>query len=266
MTQPIRDHPLPFIVKVPRVTSVGQGTFIVLTETDRSSVYAVFVEEVKAMLLALRPSNESLRPCNVILQEMISGETVGLTFFVTQTGRAVFNCCTRQEVDDAYCWAGGLISYDEQPGLERQYRATMDTVARFLHRNGYFGPAGVDIMTDETGTQLVVDLNVRITGTYHLGPLRGHFRRQGFVEAAALATHRLRCTQAEFERRFADELRRGCVLVTAWVHAREVSLATITVAARNRPGLRALIEKVSGFAELCWKQDSLASQEGSSKL
>ncbi|KAJ5604115.1 solid-state culture-specific protein-like protein [Penicillium hordei] len=249
MTRSIREHPLPYVLKVPRVTSTGQGTFVVRTEADRTAVNTIFVDEVKSMLLALNPTNESLRPCNLILQEMVSGETVGLTFFVTKSGQVIFNSCTQQEVDETFCWSGGLISYHDQPRLERQYRNTMDAVGHFLHRSGYFGPAGVDVMTDESGTQLVVDLNVRITGTYHLGPLRGHFTRRGFFEAAALATHRLKCTRPAFERHFATDLRRGCVLVTAWVHAREASLATITVAAKDLTGLRELTQKLSDFAK-----------------
>ncbi|GIJ99605.1 hypothetical protein Aspvir_003606 [Aspergillus viridinutans] len=169
MTQPIRDHGLPFILKVPRVTSIGQNTFIIRTKSDQTAVDTLFRDEVKSMLLELTPSNEHLRPCNLILQEMVTGDTVGLTFFVTKTGRALFNCCTRQEVDDAYRWSGGFISYNEQSALESHYRRTINTVAQFLHDKGYFGPASVDVMTDENGTQLVVDLNVRITGTYHLG-------------------------------------------------------------------------------------------------
>ncbi|KAF7712762.1 Solid-state culture specific protein [Penicillium ucsense] len=249
MTKPILEHPIPFIVKVPRITGVGQGTFIVHTEADRSSVYDVFLEEVKLMLLALNPANECLQPCNVIIQEMVPGETASLNFFVTQTGRAIFNCCNHQEVDDAYIWSGGLVSYNEQAVLESQYRGTMDAVAHFLYKHGYYGPAGVDIMTDETGAQFVVDLNVRITATYHLGPLRGHFTRRGFSEAAAMSTFRLTCTQAEFESHFAEELCSGSLVLTAWVHLQEASLVTMTVAARDRTGLQEIVQKVSMFAD-----------------
>ncbi|KAL4892769.1 solid-state culture-specific protein-like protein [Aspergillus ambiguus] len=243
MTDPIREHPLPFILKVPLVTSIGQGTFMVQTEADRLTAYATFVKEVKSMLLALSPANESLRPCNLILQEMMS------------------------VVDRMYCWSGGFISYHKQRALGHHYCKTMEMVARFLHRHGYFGPAGVDVMTNEKGNQLVVDLNVRMTGTYHLGPLRGHFTRCGFSEAAALATHRLKCTRAGFESHFANELRRGCVLVTAWVHAHEASLATITVAEEGLASLQALIQRVVGFAELTWAKDDRGStRKGASKL
>ncbi|KAF9886580.1 hypothetical protein FE257_011352 [Aspergillus nanangensis] len=255
MTQPIRSHPLPFILKVPRVASIGQGTFIVETEKDRSAADAIFRDEVTSMLRALTPANETLRPCNIILQEMVSGDTVGLTFFVTRSGRAIFNCCTRQEVDDAYCWSGGLVSYAEQSALERHYRRIMETVARFLHQSGYYGPAGVDVMTDEGGTQLVVDLNVRITGTYHLGPLRGHFTRKGFGEAAALANQRVNCGRGEFEGYFERELQGGSLLVTAWVHAKDASLVTITAAERDVSRLKGLMQKVAGFVDGGGKQD-----------
>ncbi|PLB49979.1 solid-state culture-specific protein-like protein [Aspergillus steynii IBT 23096] len=215
MTAPIRTTNLPFILKVPRVASIGQGTFIIRSETDRVAANAVFQDTVRKMLMDLTPSNAHLSPCNLVMQDMVDGETVGITFFVTQSGQAIFNCCTRQEVDGAYCWSGGLVSYNEQEVLEERYREIIATVARFLHRNGYFGPAGVDVMTDSHGEQLVVDLNVRITGTYHLGPLKGHFAKRGFVEAAGLANQRIRCSRGQFEEVFGDELRDGSLLVTA---------------------------------------------------
>lgn len=59
-----------------------------------------------------------------------------------------------------YCGFGEFISYQEQRTLERHYREIMGTVTCFLYRYGYFGSAGVDVMTDENGNQLVVDLNV----------------------------------------------------------------------------------------------------------
>ncbi|KAI9039814.1 solid-state culture-specific protein-like protein [Aspergillus affinis] len=251
MTQPIRENTLPFILKVPRVASIGQGTFIIRTESERTAANTVFQDTVGKMLRDLTPSNAHLNPCNVIIQEMVEGETVGITFFVTQFGRSIFNCCTRQEVDGSYCWSGGFVSYNEQPALEERYREIINTVARLLHEHGYFGPAGIDVMTDDQGKQLVVDLNVRITGTYHLGPLRGHFARRGFVEAAGLANQRIRCTREAFEEVFRNELSEGSLLVTAWIHAGEWSLVTMTIAAKDMQLLRKLVQKVAEYKERC---------------
>ena len=256
MIQPICERELPFIVKVPRVASIGQGTFIVCMETDRSAIITLFREEVQSMLLTLKPSNASLHPCNLIVQDMVPGETVGLTFFVTQSGKEIFNCCTKQKVDDAYCWSGGFVSYQEQPALEQHYRKTLNTVAKFLHAKGYFGPAGVDVMTDANGTQLIVDLNVRITGTYHLGPLRGHFTRRGLFEAAALANQRFLCTLNQFQCMFTEELKDGSLLVTAWTHVKQFSFATITVAGHDIQSLHALIGRIASCAALWNGEDT----------
>lgn len=45
------------------------------------------------------------------------------------------------------------------------------------------------------GSQDLTDSNSH----YHLGPLQGHFRRHGLLEAAALANQRLECTRGQFE-------------------------------------------------------------------
>ena len=37
MKQPIREYTLPFILKVPHVASIGQGTFIIRTESERAA-------------------------------------------------------------------------------------------------------------------------------------------------------------------------------------------------------------------------------------
>lgn len=249
MTEKIRNHSLPFILKVPRVASLGQGTFVVQTEAERLSVETLFRVEVKKMILALKPSNQDLHPCAIILQRMIPGDTAGITFFISKLGDVIFNCCTRQNIDATNCWSGGFISYDEQDTLKLQYQKLINEVGAYLFREGYFGPAGIDVMTDENGTQLVVDTNVRVTATYHLGALQGHFRRRGFVEAAALTNQRFNCAEEEFQQAFKKELINGSLLVTAWVPLQTSSFVTITVAEKDTESVERLIGRVLTFRE-----------------
>ncbi len=65
---------------------------------------------------------------------------------------------------------------------------------------------GADIMTDADGRQLVIDLNVRVTGSHSLGALRGHFARLGLNVATTLSCLMLRLTRDEFQEEFREEL------------------------------------------------------------
>ena len=134
--------------------------------------------------------------------------------------------------------------------LERHYRKTINAVANFLHSKGYFGPAGFDFMTDANGTQRFLDLNVRITGTYHLGPLHGHFARCGLVDAASFANQKFLCTLDQFQQMFTKELMDGSLLVTAWMHVKQLSFATITVAGCDIKSLQALMVRIVSCAAL----------------
>ena len=119
-------------------------------------------------------------------------------------------------------------------------------MAAFLHSKGYHGPAGVDIVTDElSGEQLIVDLNVRVTGTFHLGPLLGHFTQRGLLEAA-MTMGDFSCSRGAFEERFADEIRNGSLIVSGWVHGETspLSHAAITIGARDSYELEEYHERI----------------------
>lgn len=245
MLSPINQYQVPFMVKLPQSIS-GVGTFAVTSETDRMRIKAMLTTQLGVMLRQLNHINRHLHPCSIILQDFVDGPVVGLSFFVTKTGQPIFVACCEQSFDDHSHWIGGSISYRQQAGFQKTFSALMGKVAAFLHGKGYHGPAGVDIVTDRhSGEQLVIDLNVRVTGTFHLGPLTGHFTRRGLFEAA-MTNGDFLCTRDVFEKVFSEEIRQGTLIVSGWIHneSRSKSHAAITIGARDYDSLQEYIQRV----------------------
>lgn len=245
MVDSIDKHQLPFMVKLPQSIS-GMGNFAISTETERDQVKALFTAQLGAMLQQLNRFNHHLYPCSMVLQDFITGPVVALSLFVTKRGQARFIACCEQLFDEQGHWIGGSISYQQQAGLRETFAAITEKVATFLHSKGYHGPAGVDIVTDHrSGEQLIIDLNVRVTGTFHLGPLTGHFTRHGLFEAA-MTMGDFPCSRDAFEERFAHEIRNGSLVVSGWVHSElsRLSHAAITVGAKNSHELKEFLERI----------------------
>ncbi|PWY92320.1 solid-state culture specific protein [Aspergillus heteromorphus CBS 117.55] len=250
MLRHVEERALPFVVKVSIATS-GRGTYVVRSESDRQSALDELDQVLDETLHKLHDSNQSLYPASLVIQELIPGEACGVTFFVTKKGRVVYLAASRQRFDDEGHWKGGCVSYLAQPAYKKRYWNTIETLAKKLHSKGYYGPAGADIMTDETGTQMIVDVNPRVTGSYHLGFLKGHFIRRGMFEAAVLSHLMMRCTRDMFEAQFASEIADGRLIINAWVHdsSGESSYGAVTVGGEDSVRLGRLVKAIETFVE-----------------
>lgn len=245
MVESIDQRQVPFVVKLPQSIS-GMGTFMITTEVKRGRVKTLLTEQFGMMLRQLNRSNHHLYPCSMVLQDFVTGPVVALSLFITKTGQPRFIACCKQRFDEQGHWIGGLISYRQQAKLRETFAVIMQMVADFLHSKGYHGPAGVDIVTDDrSGEQLIIDLNVRVTGTFHLGPLTGHFTKRGLFEAG-MTTVDFPCSREKFEQMFADEIRNGSLIVSGWVHGESSQLnhAAITIGAREPDELEEYFRRI----------------------
>lgn len=64
--------------------------------------------------------------------------------------------------------------------MEQKYSEVLGETGKELHDEGYFGPCGADILETESGTQYVIDLNVRTSTSTILDCLGGHCKCRGF--------------------------------------------------------------------------------------
>lgn len=246
MMKSICERTPPFVIKVPQ-SCAGQGTFVVRSEMGKQDAIDVLTGELRRMLRQLNNSNEHLRPSSLVVQEMIPGEAVALSLFVTKSGRPVFIGCCRQLIDIAGHWSGGFISYKDQDRLERQYADIAEKLAKFSHQNGYYGPLSVDVMTDQDGKHLAIDPNARVSGTTPLGLIKNHLSLQrNLQEAAIFFPLFLSCTRDEFERAFDKEHQEGALIITGWCHDRQgkYSVTSIILAAETRDRLSEFINRV----------------------
>ena len=226
----IEKRALPFVVKTPQAIG-GLGTFLIHTETERHQVKEVLRVELQQMLQDLNPLNRHLHPCCLVVQELIPGESMGISFSVTQKGQAIFIGCTTQFFADGGKWVGGSICYPDQPRLEREYSATIDRITKHLHDKGYYGAVGADVVTDPSGHHLIVDLNVRVSGSYSLGCLKNYFGARG-LSYAGLDSFQVHCSQSHFRRHFAERMKDGSLILNAWTPLPDgSSLGSIIIAA-----------------------------------
>ena len=248
MVDSVVERNLPFVIKLP-LAVLGQGVFIIRAEPDRQAAVKVLRSELRTMLQQLNDSNSHMRPSSLVIQEFIPGESVSISLFITRKGRAVFTSCCKQITDSSGNWGGAFISYREQDRLQHAYAGTIDTLARFLHEKGYYGPMGADVMTDREGRQLIIDLNMRVTGSHPLGFLKTHFSERGLHEAVVLFPLMLRCDREVFEQAFGREFRDGSLVVNGWCHSqgREFSITSITLAAPDSEKLAKFIDRVNDY-------------------
>jgi carbamoylphosphate synthase large subunit len=239
---------VPFVVKLPQALS-GQGVFLIRTEKERNAALAVLYPETLRMLRGLNEENVPLDPCCVLVQDLVPGEAVALSLFVTKSGKAVFNACCSQLIDNEGNWGGGFVDYHEQDRLQQEYSAIIEQLASYMHKLGYWGPMGADIMTDSEGGQLVIDMNVRVTGSHPLGALKSHFTHRGLNVATLVFPLMLNLTRDQFEVEFQEELHFGSLVVNAWVHMRDrkTSMTTVTLAADSKGSLNKFLERINAF-------------------
>ena len=143
----------------------------------------------------------------------------GLTFFVTDSGGAIFLAVSEQMLDKNHSWLGSTIQYSRQPDLETKFSPIMNEIATWLHGHGYYGPANADILESAVvnGSRErrfdIVDLNVRTSGSLCLPLLRGHFTSRG-LDCASSFSVTVQATRDNFVERWREdfELGRMCIL------------------------------------------------------
>ncbi len=90
--------------------------------------------------------------------------TLACDFYVTKTGR-IFWIATRECVVEDFEYVGGTMDWDSQGKYkERLYDKFVIPVAEYLHKKGYFGVVGIDVIASPSGDYLV-DLNPRLNGS-----------------------------------------------------------------------------------------------------
>lgn len=238
----LRAKALPYTVKLQQAMG-GSGTMWVKSENELAEV-TWYIGEVylKKYLSRLDATNLHLKPVNLILSDIIDGDTRAVSWFIQKNGEFVFISCSTQAWSDEGHFTGSRIVYSEQATLAKCMGPTLRRVSDFLHGKGYYGPVGIDVVEDGQGEQYIVDLNVRTISSSLLGSLRGHFVSRGLVHAGLLLL-KFGMRRREFRERMNAEIIAGCVVIVGWFEQNtRLSTARIVVGAEDGGSLADLID------------------------
>ncbi|KAL8764118.1 MAG: hypothetical protein Q9184_000260 [Pyrenodesmia sp. 2 TL-2023] len=253
--QAVQDRPIPFVIKFPQ-SLAGQGVFVIRDPAMKAQRIQLLETEVPRMIRNLTYSNAHLSPISLLLQDLVPSDTKNLSLFITPKGRAVFISCAEQFLDEEGIYRGSILDYARQSEFETQHRVIIDQIAAYVHKHGFYGPMGADIMTDHDNNQKIVDLNVRLTGDYMMGPLRGHFfDRRGLGFSYLITPLVILGDRDQFEEKFARELVDGHIIVVGWARGKlgrsgrtVYSVCSVAVGGKDRAGVLELVDRINTLA------------------
>ena len=108
--------------------------------------------------------------------------TLSCGFYVGKSGRITY-FGTQECIMENFGHHGGYIDWNKYEQYKQQlYGKFVVPVSNYLHKKGYFGIVGLDIIRNPSGDYLV-DMNPRISGTTPLVMLSNHMMELGFSHA-----------------------------------------------------------------------------------
>lgn len=88
----------------------------------------------------------------------------GVQFYLDKQGVITWLGFTQQLFSDTGRWTGGIFNAEIQDKFYPEFYEIAEPVAHYLHKNGYFGIVGIDILQTKANGFFLVDLNPRLTG------------------------------------------------------------------------------------------------------
>ncbi|EME40771.1 hypothetical protein DOTSEDRAFT_74350 [Dothistroma septosporum NZE10] len=247
--QAVRDEPLPFVIKLPQ-SATGQGVWVVKHESERQTRLTTVENAVIAMINDLNPSNEHLHVVSLLIQQLVDGRTNNMSVFITATGRPVFLSCCEQILDENGVWKASTINYTRQQELEAEFQNITKEVAAHVYEQGFTGAMGFDVMTNAEGKQLVVDMNIRITGDVFMGPLKSHYEQRGMEHSYLMSPLAFAGDRDAFETLFSDEIQSGQLIILGWCRGKvrqigaTYSICSVSVGGKDMTDMLTLGDRI----------------------
>lgn len=204
----------PFVFKLTQCLG-SAGTSLIKSNDNKAKLLDSVTEILRESLPRLTPENVHIHPTSFVVSDFIPGNTMALNFFIRRDGSPVsLGICHQLSTRGG---EGGrqqtALTWDHQEKLEAKYRESLKQIGQVLHDEGYYGPAGADIMEDEDGTQYVIDLNVRSATSLILGLLRGHCEKRGFGACLVYECLLLSVSREELYEKLAKEFAGGRIIL-----------------------------------------------------
>ena len=148
----------------------GLGNFLIRNETD--------VAQMRQKLAKHWPKAKLVT--NSIINN-ITGD-FGVQFYLRRNGSMVWLGFTEQLFDENQRWCGGTFSNDLQMDLFDDLCEIIEPVGIHLHKSGYFGLVGIDILRNASNRLFLIDINPRLTGISPFLVASRIFAREGLTE------------------------------------------------------------------------------------
>ncbi|EDO49844.1 predicted protein [Nematostella vectensis] len=210
------DAVFPCMVKVDQSLS-GYGNYVVYNQ-----------EQLDDALQIIKDKFGKIAP--YVITEFVENvtDTFGSQFYLTKSGEIQWLGTNVNLLKD-YDWVGSVVDWDVQEDHKnRVYEDFVIPVAEYLHSQGYFGIAGIDVITSPSGDYLV-DLNPRLTGFTPHALIAPYMAKEGLTKSLFKAADPHDCTTEELLKRanFINEQSEGRIVVLFSMDVEEGCIAAI---------------------------------------
>jgi hypothetical protein len=168
----VHDYTVPCMIKASHGLS-GRGTYMAKTESEAERIINKLRDEVRCT----QPS------ISEVIQDLTGNYCI--QFYLHKTGNIRWLGCSKQAVTEEFGWNGGYVDWDAQEDRKKMFFSTVMPVKEYLHKNGYFGVVGIDVLSSKEGN-FVVDVNARINGSTTLLLIAPRMAAKGFPMSALL--------------------------------------------------------------------------------
>lgn len=248
----LSNRPLPFVVKLSQ-SQAAVGMIVVKNEKDRTNALRQVSEHLDYFVRKINIQHCHLYPSTIVVQELLSGQAMGLSLFVKTNGDYVWLGATPQLVEDGH-FVGESIPYRQQAHFKQIYADLSGQVSKHLNGIGYSGPVGVDVMHDGQGKPLVIDINPRIPTSFLLCLLKGHLNKRGLHEAVSMGSSILECNRDRFETLSREELTNAEMIIVSACSVSDTDVRwmfSLIAGAETEAGVKSLVRRVKALA---WHQ------------
>ena len=250
MQEILKNREPPYVLKLTQ--SLGSvGTTLVKTREEGDDCAKQTAEVLRQSLPRLSPESAHVYPTSLVLSDFLPGDTMALNFFIRGDGSPLFlGACHQLSTRGG---DGGrqqtALTWSDQEKLEKKYAATLGKIGQVLYKEGYYGPAGADIMETEDSTQYVIDLNVRTSTSMILGLLKGHCGKRHFDACLVFECLVLGVSRDRLEEEFKAEFEQGRIILlgTTRFGKKGIWAYPVVLASETQKDVKALSERILKF-------------------
>ena len=134
----------------------------------------------------------------------------------------------------------------------------MQEIGTSLHKYGYYGPCGADILKTAPGNDdgdgsrnlYIVDLSVRTSGSLVLGLMRGHFSERRCVPEASSFSVNVKMNRESCIKNFKGQFQESKIVIVSWYENIDpaISYGNVVIGAQDKQESEEQVVKIKELA------------------